>query len=117
MANVLALLPDLLFGSKVQAMLAGAGHEVELISSDPAASDRLAGHDLLIVDLCSDEVDGPLQTLRSGAELDETRTLAFYRHTEVAVRAAAIEAGADLVVPRSRMAREGAALVDGLLAG
>jgi len=119
MAQVLALLPDLLFGSKVQSMLASAGHEVEVISSEPDAWDQIAGSDLLIVDLCSDEIDGVglVDTLASGGELQETKTLAFYRHTEADVRQAAIEAGFDLVVPRSRMAREGAALVDGLLAG
>ena len=119
MARVLALLPDLLFGSKVQAMLAGAGHEVEVISSEPDAWDQIAGSDVLIVDLCSDEIDGIglLDTLASGGELQGTRTLAFYRHTEGEVRTSAIEAGFDLVVPRSRMAREGVALVDGLLAG
>jgi len=117
-ATVLALLPDLLFGSKVQAMLTQAGHEVEVISSEPDAWDQIAGSDVLVVDLCSDEIDGVglLDTLASGGELHGTRTLAFYRHTEVEVRTAALAAGFDLVVPRSRMAREGAALVDGLLA-
>jgi CheY-like chemotaxis protein len=119
MARVLALLPDLLFGSKVQGMLAAAGHEVEVISSEPDAWDQIAGSDLFIVDLCSDEIDGVglLDTLSTGGELHGKKTLAFYRHTEVDVREAAIEAGFDLVVPRSRMNREGVALVDGLLAG
>jgi CheY-like chemotaxis protein len=119
MARVLALLPDLLFGSKVQGMLANAGHEVEVISSEPDAWDQIAGSDLLIVDLCSDEIDGIglVDTLATGGELQGTKTMAFYRHTEPDVRARAIEAGFDLVVPRSRMNREGVALVDGLLAG
>ncbi|MDX6690154.1 MAG: hypothetical protein QOG15_1611 [Solirubrobacteraceae bacterium] len=117
MARVLALLPDLLFGSKVQGMLANAGHEVEVISSEPAAWDQIAGSDLFIVDLCSDEIDGVgiVDTLASGGELHDCKTLAFYRHTEVETREAAMKAGFDLVVPRSRMAREGVALVDGLL--
>jgi hypothetical protein len=38
-------------------------------------------------------------------------TLAFYSHVETEVRVQAEGAGFDLVVPRSRMAREGAALV------
>ena len=33
MAHVLALVPDLLFGSRVQSMLATAGHDVRLVSS------------------------------------------------------------------------------------
>ena len=116
MATVLALLPDLLFGSKVQGMLTHAGHEVAVVSTEPDARDQVAGRDVLIVDLCSDEIDGIglVDTLVSGGELQGTRTLAFYRHTEVEVRSAAIEAGFDLVVPRSRMAREGSALVEQL---
>ena len=43
------------------------------------------------------------------------RTLAFYSHVDAAVRERAEEAGFDLVVPRSRMAREGAELVARLL--
>lgn len=118
MARVLALLPDLLFGSKVQGMLTHAGHDVDVVCSEPDAREKVAGRDVLIVDLCSDEIDGIslVGTLVSDGELQGTRTLAFYRHTEVEVRTAALAAGFDLVVPRSRMAREGAALVDGLLA-
>ncbi len=52
-----------------------------------------------------------------GKELGVTRTLAFYPHVEADTRRRAIEAGFDLVVPRSRMAREGAALVAELLGG
>ncbi len=49
--------------------------------------------------------------------LDQVRTLAFYSHVEVDVRARAEQAGFDLVVPRSRMAREGASLVSRLVQG
>ena len=42
--------------------------------------------------------------------------LAFYAHVEADVKQLAEEAGFELVVPRSRMAREGAALVDRLSA-
>ena len=34
MARVVALVPDLLFGSKVQAMLAAGGHEVQMTGVD-----------------------------------------------------------------------------------
>ena len=37
MARVVAFVPDLLFGSKVQGMLAAAGHEVDLVSTSDAA--------------------------------------------------------------------------------
>jgi hypothetical protein len=42
--------------------------------------------------------------------------LGYYSHVDKDTREAAEAAGVDLVVPRSRMAREGAALVEGLVA-
>jgi hypothetical protein len=43
--------------------------------------------------------------------------LAFYSHVEADVRQLALDAGFEMVVPRSRMAREGAALVAALAGG
>ena len=113
MATVVAHLPDLLFGSKVQGMLAAAGHEVQVTARRRPRSRHARGADLLVVDLCEDSA-GRLAVL--GPAIAATRTLAFYLHTDVETRRAALAAGCDLVVPRSRMAREGAALVDGMLA-
>ncbi len=112
MARIVAQLPDLLFGSKVQGMLAAAGHDVQVAGTPQAALEHLTGADLLVLDLCEDSADR-LSVL--GDVLATTRTLAFYLHTDVDTRTRALQAGFDLVVPRSRMAREGAALVDGLL--
>ena len=114
MARVVALLPDLLFGSKVQGMLAAAGHDVTAVGSPEAVLDHVGAFDLLVADLCEDatrriELLAPATT--------GERSLAFYLHTDVETRTSALGAGFDLVVPRSRMAREGAALVDGLLSG
>jgi hypothetical protein len=47
--------------------------------------------------------------------LGEVRRLAFYSHVDVAVRERAEQAGFELIVPRSRMAREGSALVSQLV--
>jgi CheY-like chemotaxis protein len=112
-SRVLALVPDLLFGSKVKAMLDAAGHDVELAGSETDVWDQIAGTDVLVVDLTTDDVDGAqlLDTLRAGGEAGRVKALAFYSHVDVDVRRRAEEAGFDLVVPRSRMAREGAELV------
>jgi DNA-binding response OmpR family regulator len=114
MARVVALLPDLLFGSKVQGMLAAAGHDVTVVGSPAAALEQLDGSDLLVADLCEDAQDRI--TLLAAAAASTTKLLAFYLHTDVDTRVRALDAGFDLVVPRSRMAREGASLADGLLA-
>jgi hypothetical protein len=58
-----------------------------------------------------------LTRLREEGRLGDVRTLAFYSHVDVEVRERAERAGFDLVVPRSRMAREGADLVERLAAG
>ena len=106
MARVVAVVPDLLFGSKVQGMLAAAGHEVELVASAEDARSRAA--DVVIVDLTAGEPDAT-------GIVGRVPTLAFYSHVDADVRARAEEAGYDLVVPRSRMAREGADLVGRLI--
>ena len=97
MARVVAVVPDLLFGSKVQGMLAAAGHEVELVGSAEEARSLTAG-----------EPDAT-------GIVGRVPTLAFYSHVDADVRERAEEAGYDLVVPRSRMAREGPDLVGRLV--
>jgi DNA-binding NarL/FixJ family response regulator len=118
MALVLALVPDLLFGSRVQGSLTAAGHEVELIGQEAGLRDRLADAGapaaaVLVVDLTDASFDGAglIESLARGGALGEMRTLAFYAHVDSSVRERAEQAGFDLVVPRSRMAREGAELV------
>ena len=117
--RVVALVPDLLFGSKVQAMLRAAGHEVELRRRGRAGT-GVAGRSpaLLVVDLTDERVDGStlIGVCARAGELDAVRTLAFYSHVDVDSATRAGRAGFDLVVPRSRMAREGAAVVERALA-
>jgi hypothetical protein len=100
-ARVALLCPDLLFGSKVQGALRAAGHEV--VGADAAA-------DVLVVDLTAD-VASRLDAVREAA----VPTLGFYSHVEQDVRREAQEAGVTRVVPRSRMARDGPALVEAVL--
>jgi hypothetical protein len=102
LARVALLCPDLLFGSKLTSALTAAGHEV--VGPDSAA-------DLLVVDLTTDVEERMAQAGGSGLP-----TLAFYAHVEQDVRRRAEEAGIQRVVPRSRMAREAAALVEEMLA-
>jgi len=108
MARVVAFIPDLLFGSAVLSALQQAGHEVEL----RADVDGPVLADLLVVDLTA-EPDARIERARTAG----VPRLAFYSHVEPEVRARAEAAGFELVVPRSRMAREGAALAERLLRG
>lgn len=107
MAQVLAFVPDLLFGSGVLASLETAGHHVDLVSELRGADPGTV--DVLVVDLTADAAARIGAVQRAG--LREVKTLGFYSHVEQDVRALAEEAGFDLVVPRSKMAREGAELI------
>jgi DNA-binding response OmpR family regulator len=108
MARVLVLTPDLMFGSRVQAALAGAGHAVELLGDPDVARARAPDADVLVVDLVSDDIDGAAVV---AAGVGGTPTLGYYSHVDTAARERAEQAGFDQVVPRSRMAREGPELV------
>ena len=110
MARVLAFVPDLLFGSRVQAALTAAGHDVELVGALEPGSVA----DVLVVDLTAEasrRIEQVGERRPAGAPV-----LAFYSHVETDVKALAQQAGFELVVPRSRMAREGGALVERLSA-
>jgi hypothetical protein len=106
MARVLAIAPDLFFASKIDATLKGAGHDVTIVSwvEGPLPNDPQA----LIVDLDNTDWETGLPT--------GLPKLGFYSHVDVDTRKRAEDAGFDMVVPRSRMAREMPALVDSLLA-
>jgi hypothetical protein len=106
MARVVAFIPDLMFGSGVQAALTAAGHEVELVSELAPEVDA----DVLIVDLTIDPAERIEQARRT-----DLPTLGVYAHVEADVRAQAEQAGFNMVVPRSRMARQGPELVTKLL--
>jgi hypothetical protein len=106
-ARILAVAPDLMFASRIEATLGAAGHEVEFASSVSEAS-GLEGAELIVADLDREPADG---VVGLGVPV-----LGFYAHLNTETRDAAEAAGVDLVVPRSRMAREMPALVEGLLA-
>jgi DNA-binding NarL/FixJ family response regulator len=124
MPRALALVPDLLFGSRIQGTLRAAGWELAVVGEERLLREQLAEQgdgegQVLIVDLTDPDVDGAalLRSLRDGGELGARRTLGFYAHVDVSARERAEQAGFDLVVPRSRLAREGAELVERLAAG
>jgi hypothetical protein len=114
-ARVVAFIPDLLFGSNVAGAVQAAGHEPVLAADLEAVRRELPGAELLIVDLTAEACERirGVREMRSPA----VPTLGFYSHVEADVRSQAEAGGFDLVVPRSRMAREGPALISRLLRG
>jgi CheY-like chemotaxis protein len=111
LSKVVALAPDLFFASKIQATLAAAGHEVVLESAASAAVAAAGNADVVVADLHAPDLD-----IESFADrLRGKPILGFYSHVEAALRREAEEAGFDLVVPRSRMARDMPDLIAQLL--
>jgi DNA-binding response OmpR family regulator len=113
LARVVALAPDLFFGSKIKETLTSAGHDVEICGDVPEVEQLAGESDLVIVDLHAEGLD-PAQL---SARLGGTRLLGFYSHIDVDTRAQAERAGFHLVVPRSRMARDMPELVARLVKG
>lgn len=105
MAQVVSIAEDLMLASRVDVMLTGAGHHVILARALREAS--LDGADLIVADL---DVETPEALAAAGVPV-----LGYYSHVDVDTKKAADAAGLDLAVPRSRMARELPALVQGLL--
>jgi hypothetical protein len=114
-ARVVAYVPDLLFGSNVLGALRAAGHDAVLASDPDSVRRELAGAQALVVDLTADPAHRIAEL--STISYQDVKTLAFYSHVEAHVRVQAVQAGFDLVIPRSRMAREGASLVTRLVEG
>jgi hypothetical protein len=104
-ARIAAVSSDLLLGSKVEAMLKAAGHEVTLSPSLAAAP--LDGAELIVADL---DTESPEALVALGIPV-----LGYYSHVDVETKKAAEAAGITQAVPRSRMARELPALVAELL--
>jgi hypothetical protein len=96
MARVLSISNDLMLGSRVQETLGAAGHEV--VSSPSLEETTWDGIDLIVADL---DLENPEALVGLGMPV-----LGYYSHVDVDTREAAQAAGVDLVVPRSRMARE-----------
>jgi hypothetical protein len=106
-AHILSISSDLMLGSKVDGMLGAAGHQV---TTSPSIEETTwDGVDLIVVDL---DVENPEALVGLGMPV-----LGYYSHVDVETKEAAEAAGIDLVVPRSRMARELPDLAERLLDG
>jgi hypothetical protein len=104
-ARIAAIAADLLLGSKVEGMLAAAGHEVSLSAS--LAEAPLDDAELIVADL---DVENPDALVGLGIPV-----LGYYSHVDVETKRAAESAGITQAIPRSRMVRELPALVADLL--
>lgn len=103
MARIAVAVPDLMLASRMVEPLKAAGHE----PATGALPGVAEGAELLVCDL--DQTD-PAEAAGLGIPV-----VAFYSHVDVETGERGREAGLELVVPRSRAARELPALVERLL--
>jgi len=118
----IALVTDLIFGTKIKSTADEIGVPVAIVRSVQAVEAAVsAGLHFAIIDLNADGVD-PVEVIRrcktAGPGQDEQLTagpehassapmvIAFGSHVEKALLRAAEQAGADLVLPRSRFTHE-----------
>lgn len=102
-AQVLAVVPDLMLASRVSESLKAAGHEVSVTPTLPEPVEA----DAIVCDL---EAVDPAAVAATGLP-----TLGFYSHVDAVTRDRAQQAGLSLAVPRSRMSRELPELITKLL--
>ncbi len=119
MARVVVQSDDLLAGSNLVGGLRAEGHAAELVGSMAQLAERAGEADVIVLDLAAGGADRLVQlaALRAAGQLGRARMLAVYAHVDATMRTRAREAGCDLVVPRSRMLREGGRLVAELARG
>jgi DNA-binding response OmpR family regulator len=117
MARVALLCPDLMLGSRLVEALSASGHQVTRYDGEDMARAAVPESDALVVDLTADEFDGVtlVESMRMGRELEGVPAIGFYPHVDQNTRRRAEQAGYDVVVPRSRIAREAAAVVEAAL--
>lgn len=118
MARVVVFTPDLLFGSSIVGALSAHGHEAVMCPAREAVAAEISTSHCLIADLtdAAELRSAEIAELRSSGALDGVALLGYFSHVEPQSREAGLAAGLARVVPRSRMHREPAALVNAALA-
>lgn len=109
-ADVVALVADLLFASRIRGVANATGARVLTVSS-PAALKRVVAEQqprLVLVDLDARVGDAPalIAELKGAAQLGAVQVIAFGSHLEREALLAARAAGADRVLARSAFVRE-----------
>ena len=98
--TVLAVVPDLFFATKIAATAKVAGVQLELVPHQRAlARANEPGAALVLLDLHAPDAVALVSALKSAHPA--LPVVGFFSHVEVALRQAALAAGADAALPRS----------------
>ncbi|MBI1745108.1 MAG: response regulator [Acidobacteria bacterium] len=102
---VLAAVDDLYFAAKIEAAAKAVGVVVEIARTPDEILDKARAlcPALILIDLNSSGCRPleSIQALKKAADTKAIRLIAFLSHVQVDLKAAAVAAGADIVLPRS----------------
>lgn len=113
--RVLAVVPDLFFAAKIEAVARAAGVAIGF-AAPAAAAAACAAHppDLVLIDLhAGPGVPDLVRALKASPATRGVPLVGFHSHVDVATRESALAAGLDRALPRSAFV----AKLPGLLAG
>lgn len=113
--RVLAVVPDLFFAAKIEAVAKAAGVAIAFAAPAAAAAACAADPpDLVLLDLhAGPGVPGLVRALKASPATAGVPLVGFHSHVDVETRNAALEAGLDRALPRSAFVTR----LPGLLAG
>jgi PleD family two-component response regulator len=108
--RVVAVLDDIFFASKIKEAAKSAGVKLEIFKNFTGLIESLtsAPPTLIIVDLNSKKFNALdlIEELKTSQKLKNISTLGYLPHVQEELKKEAIEAGFDIVMPRSRFSRE-----------
>jgi len=108
--TVISVVDDMFFASKIRAVAEAAGVEISFPRSQEAvvSKARETKPGLIVVDLHNQRIDAVAlaRELRSDEELRGIKLLGFFSHVQTELKANALSAGFDQVIPRSVFARD-----------
>jgi CheY-like chemotaxis protein len=101
-SGVIAVVPDLFFAAKLQATARAAGVDLALVAAADALERCAASPPARVVlDLHAPGAIALARALKADRRTASLRLTGFYSHVDSALRAEAIAAGVDDVLPRS----------------
>jgi CheY-like chemotaxis protein len=96
---------NLMFAMMLEPQLRKLGHRVQTLGGGPNLAHRLAAAqpDLILVNLTSTQINGPeiIHALRALPDLAKAGIIGYAGHEESSYFHAALDAGADMVMPNS----------------
>jgi CheY-like chemotaxis protein len=105
--TVVAVVNDLMFGSRIRAAAQIANVNTQFVRSADALAEAAAGADLILLDLETRWLDAPVSiaALKAAAATASIPIVAFGSHVDGAALVAARDAGADRALARSAFVR------------